>query len=247
MIKALSTLCSTIYQIAHSLIAYFLAGTVALIFLVPALILMAVPERIRPYRTIFRLLDICYKGALWASGIPIDIRYEGRIPESPAVIVANHQSSLDVPLVGALMNGHPHMWYVLEYYAKKPLIHFLVRRIGVSVRTEPPEAAARSLVSGIRLMQQHAMHAIIFPEGQRTIDGTVHEFFNGFAIIAKKTGRPVVPVYLNNPGANYPPGAFFVRSMPIHIVVGPEFYYKQDDTLESFSVRVYGWYVARQR
>ena len=36
----------------------------------------------------------------------------------------------------------------------------------------------------------------IFPEGHRYVDGEMHEFGNGLALIALRSGAPVVPAYI---------------------------------------------------
>ncbi len=243
MNKARSTFTRKILTFVRTLISYVMTGVVIILFVMPPFLMLCLPQKYRPYRAIFWFLDKGYKGALFATMIPITITMQGSIPDEPSIIVANHQSALDIPLVGALLNGKPHMWYVLAFYARMPVFGFLVRRLGVSVERDRPEGGVRSLVSGIRRMQKSTSHAIIFPEGTRHMDGAIHSFFKGFALLAKKTGRPVIPIYLNNPGVNYPIGSFLVHRRPIHIVVGNTYYYQDGDTAEQFTDRVQQWFI----
>jgi len=243
MNKARFTFIKKVITVIRTLLSYLLVGVVMILFVMPMLLLLCLPANYRPYKAIFWLLNMTYQGILFSSMIPITVIKKGNIPDEPSIIVANHQSALDIPLVGALLNGKPHMWYALAFYARKPVLGFLIRRLGVSVERDRPEGGARSLVSGIRRMQKSTSHAIIFPEGTRRTDGSIHQFFKGFALLAKKTGRPVVPVYLNNPGVNFPMGSFLVHRRPIHIVVGPPFYFRENDTPEQFTERVRNWFI----
>jgi len=188
-------------------VTLFLCVIVGMLFFVPALILVAIlPERRRrDNKVIFWFLDMTYKGITHALLVPITIQGKNNIPDEPAIFVANHESSLDIPFFGALMNGHPHIWYVLDRFSRTPILGFMVRRLSVPVDQTSALKASRALITGIRLVDGKKRHTLIFPEGGRFIDGKIHDFFSGFAIIAKKTQQPVVPVMMYNLGKMFPP------------------------------------------
>lgn len=52
---------------------------------------------------------------------------------------------------------------------------------------------------------------MIFPEGTRSIDGTLGEFKKTFAILSKELNIPVVPVTINGAFNALPSGKFFPR------------------------------------
>jgi len=87
---------------------------------------------------------------------------------------------------------------------------------------------------------------MIFPEGGRYTDGTVHDFYGGFVILAKKTGRPVVPVRIFGVHKVYPPDTFWVQKYPITVVVGKPFVYQEGDTDQAFKDRVYQWFIEQK-
>ncbi|HVX00428.1 MAG TPA: 1-acyl-sn-glycerol-3-phosphate acyltransferase [Candidatus Babeliaceae bacterium] len=231
--------------VIRTVISYILCVLVALLFFLPCLILLIVlPERHRVRnKYIYALLDLCYKGVLKAFFIPIDLR--GQIQMSPAIIIANHQSALDIPLVGTLFNGRPHLWYVLAYYKDTPLFGFIIRRLGVMVDPHNQRQAAGGLVHGIKLIEQRQWDCIVFPEGGRYNDGMIHKFYRGFALIAKKTGRPIIPVFLHNAGKVYPPYSFWIYWYPITIIVGEPLWYSQNETEESFVEKVRDWFISK--
>ncbi|MGC2310230.1 MAG: lysophospholipid acyltransferase family protein [Candidatus Babeliaceae bacterium] len=230
-------------------LSYFLVFFILLFFLLPAFILVALlPAKKCPdNRLLFWFLDMAYRGIITVGFLPVKIHGE-KIPNTPTIFVANHQSSLDIPLIGLLMHGYPHIWYVLESYARKPILNLFVKKnLGVSLSCESPTQAARGLIEGIRLIENKNRHIIIFPEGGRFTDGTVHEFFQGFAVIAKKTQRPVVPLYMPNNGKIYPPHRFLVHRFPFYVIIGPSYWYQSDDTDETFTQRIYKWFKEQEQ
>jgi len=103
--------------------------------------------------------------------------------------------------------------------------------------------AAKSLRQGVKFAQTHTSNILIFPEGGRFIDGAIHPFLQGFAFLARTTGRPVVPVYMAYNGLVYPPHTFFIYWHPLEVVIGPQFVYHEEENDEEFVARVYAWFV----
>lgn len=234
-----------VFKIIHNIVAYILFILVVLLFFIPLLLLVAcTPEKYRhTNKLIFWLLHMCYQGVAWATLVPTKMMGIEYIPHTPAIFVANHESALDIPFFGLLVGTHPHVWYVLDYYMHKPVIGFFVRRMGISVNQQSSTEAARSLVRGIRLVEDTQSHTMIFPEGGRWNDGMIHDFFCGFAMIAKRTGQPVVPVYMRNLGTVLPRKKMILSYAPITMIIGKPFMYEATDTDEIFAQRIREWFI----
>ena len=214
-----------------------------LLFAIPFLLFLLLPAKWR-YENKFCswLLHIFYTLTLKATFLPITFVGKEHMSNEPAIIAANHQSALDIPLIGSLCHGYPHIWMAwsrLKIY----WIGIFVRRMAVLVDVSSSMKAMKSLVKAIKLIEGKKSHLIIFPEGSRSEGNKVHDFFAGFVILAKKTKRPVVPVLILNAYDAYPPGSFFITMRPIMVIVGKPFYYKEDDSDEQFKRRVYEWFV----
>ncbi len=135
---------------------------------------------------------------------------EGLVPKN-SIIVANHQSFLDLPwLVGSLpysrrkrlfITGKMELSFLKYVFAGSPIL--FVDRQGNVVPSL--KAASDILRSGDSL--------IIFPEGTRTADGTVGDFKSGAAYLAYNLGKKIIPVTIR--------GAFDV--MPRNTLV-PRFF-----------------------
>lgn len=236
-----------ILLLLNTVVSYLLLLIIAIFIFVPLLILLCVipQSKVATNKFVFWLLHIGYAGTIYALLMPIKI--QGTIPFEPSIIIANHQSAIDIPVIGYLCNSYPHMWYVLDYYARKPILSFFTKRLGVSVTRDNGIQAAKSLLIGLKKVADKPCHTLIFPEGGRFIDKNIHPFLGGFAIIARKTGRPVVPVYLKNLGTILPPGFLSLQArLPIDVIVGPLYYYGESETDEQFVARVYEWFQQQQ-
>lgn len=235
--------------IAHTCISYFLSGLVYLFFGGPAFLLVMILPAQRRYhnKLVFWFAHQFYYWNLKATLVPIKFVGLHNIPrDKPVIFAANHQSSLDIPLVGYLAKKHPHVWLAWSALARRPLLGFVLRRLAVLVDTTTTQRATRTLIQAINRIKENDHHVMIFPEGARFTDGKVHDFFSGFVILARRTGRPVVPVFIQNAYKVYPPSSWLIRWHRIKVVIGQPFEVKEDESDEAFKQRVYAWFITQQ-
>jgi 1-acyl-sn-glycerol-3-phosphate acyltransferase len=64
----------------------------------------------------------------------------------------------------------------------------------------------------------------------------------GFVILAKKTGRPVVPICIVNLNKVYPPNSFWVYRHPIRAIVGIPMTLQEGESDIQFRDRVVAWF-----
>lgn len=121
------------------------------------------------------------------------VRVRGRqhVPASgPCLIVANHQSYFDIPLVAAATRRHV-CFVARETLAKSRPIAFLIKWCGaVMVRRG---ASDRASIRAIALHLERGDVVCIFPEGTRSRDGRVGPFKRGVALIARQARVPIIP------------------------------------------------------
>lgn len=228
----------------HTLFSRFLILCVLIIYIPLLLIVMIMPlSWVRKSGMVYYFVYWFYWLALKSS--LLKITYEGveNIPDEPLIFVANHQSSLDIPLVGLLVKGNPHIWLAKQELTESILLRFILPRLSVLVEPTLPTSAMRSLVNLLKTVEKDHQHIMIFPEGSRFTDGKVHKFYGGFALLAKKTGRKVIPVHIYDAYKVYPPESFLIHNHPIHVVVGKPFELQPDESDKAFTERVYKWFV----
>ena len=121
------------------------------------------------------------------------IELVGRVPACPCVVVANHESVLDPPLVG-LVASQP-----LRFLAKEEL--WRIRPLGVLIDALGAIPVARgrdghaALDRAAELLRE-GWTVMIFPEG--TVRGG--PWIRGAARLALETGVPLVPVRIVGSG-----------------------------------------------
>ncbi|HSW74133.1 MAG TPA: lysophospholipid acyltransferase family protein [Candidatus Limnocylindria bacterium] len=231
----------------RTIVSRFLLLLIMLVCAIPALLILPLPARWRYHSKLYTLFaDFFYRAVVWASLLPVKFVGAENIPHTPAIIVANHQSSLDIPLVGAVLRRYPHIWLATHELLRSPILRFIVPRVAVLVDMSSPIKGMKTLIEAIKILNGYQMHAIIFPEGGRFTDGEIHHFYAGFVMLAKKTGRPVVPIRIFGVDKVYPPKSFLVNYYPITVVVGQPMAMQENETDEQFKDRVYQWFVEQK-
>jgi long-chain acyl-CoA synthetase len=119
-------------------------------------------------------------------------------PRGPCMISPNHQSYLDsFVVVGALP------WHVArqlffvgasEYFETR-FMRWLARLLKV-VPVDPDASLVSAMQAGAFGLR-HGKVLVLFPEGERSIDGTVKSFKKGAAILSEHLNAPIVPVALD--------------------------------------------------
>lgn len=239
----------TLFQIAHTLISRLLLIIFLALIIIPGIICMLMPMDYKIDNRFYNwFMDIFYRGSLWVTLLPI--RYYGRenMPlDQPVIVAANHQSSLDIPLVGILVQRHPHVWLAKKELTEEFLLKFVVPRFTTMIDMSTPIKAMRSLLAALNMINDGKKRdVIIFPEGTRHTDGKIHEFYPGFVILAQKTKRPVVPVRIFGANQAYPPETFWVHYNPIKVVVGKPMWMEENEDEDAFKSRVHRWFLEQK-
>lgn len=146
------------------------------------------------------------------------------LPRNGTVILAaNHASYLDPPLVGMIFPGRLR-FVAWDGLFRVPLLGPLIRALGaVPVSPENKNSAAGLLRQVIGFIEDGSS-VLIFPEGQRTLDGKLQPLEGGTALISLKTGTPIVPVWLEGTWEAYPPHYLFPRPRKITVTFGDPIY-----------------------
>jgi long-chain acyl-CoA synthetase len=146
----------------------------------------------------FVLLKFCYAFAWLFMGFRV--RGRENLPErGPFLLCPNHESYLDAfLLVSALTFRHlKNLFFVgaSEYFAT-PFTAWLARQMNV-IPVDPDTNLIRAMQAGAFGLR-HGKVLILFPEGERSIDGEIKKFKKGAPILSFNLGAPIVPVALEN-------------------------------------------------
>lgn len=118
------------------------------------------------------------------------------VPEDrPVVYVANHQSSLDIPVCMAALPGRVRMLAKHTLF-KIPVFGWLLHAEGfVPVNRQDRKKARMSLEPAARRLK-NGISVFVFPAGTRSRTGEVGSFKTGAYRLAIEAGVPIVPLAL---------------------------------------------------
>lgn len=141
---------------------------------------------------------------------PWRLRVEGRWPgRGPYVVVANHQSLLDILLISRLPREMK--WVAKESLFKVPWLGLVFRMSGdIPVRRGDSESGGVALRKARRYLDR-GMNVMMFPEGTRSAKGTLLPFKSGAFRLAIEAGVPVFPVAVSGTARGMPKGGPWVR------------------------------------
>lgn len=182
---------------------------------------------------VFFLAFVDRKGRLWWPiarmwgkviywGALTPIRTEGfeRLQwDEPAILMANHESYLDVP---ALIASCP---VPLRFVARKevfkaPIMGAAMWATGqISIDRSDRTKAIESLRRAAKQVSS-GRTVLLFPEGTRSSDGELGTFKKGGFMLALEAGVPIVPIGLAGTRGLVPRGTWMYSRSRVSIVVG---------------------------
>jgi len=149
------------------------------------------------------------------------IHRERMIEDGPAIIVCNHVSFIDPPMVGIAYRKT--IWFLARKSLFRGFGAWLYPRLNViPVDQDNPDMSG--LKNIIRLLQR-GERVLLFPEGSRSWDGHPQPGEPGVGLVVAKTGAPVQPLRIFGAHEAMPRGSSLPRPGKIRIVVGHPIYF----------------------
>jgi 1-acyl-sn-glycerol-3-phosphate acyltransferase len=199
--------------------------------------------------------------------------------EPPVIFAANHASHLDTPLLlTTLPVEFRHRTVVAaasDYFFDRTWKAVAWSFSLAAIPIERTKVNRRSADVAAELIEDR-WNLVIFPEGGRSPDGWLQPFRGGAAYLARRTGRPVVPVYIHGTRHVIPksaggaqsggaasdggePGRRRIRRSPVTVVFGQPLVPDDGEDARRFGARIEravsvladevttDWYTARLR
>lgn len=157
----------------------------------------------------------------------LEVRGREHVPAAgPVLLVSNHVSVLDPPIVGG---AAPRELYFLakEELFRVPLLGSLIHALNARP-VKRDGADGRALKTTLRLLREGGA-VLVFPEGTRGVEGRLAEGKPGVGMLAVMSGAPVVPVYVSGTGRALPPGRALPRPARVRVTFGPPLSFKAAD------------------
>lgn len=175
-----------------------------------------------PYMVRHRYMNLWARFVIFWLRTTCGLGYEviGRenIPKDTAIIMAKHQSAWET--IAMQLIFPPHTWVLKRELLLIPFFGWgliLMRAIPID-RSSGKRALKQVIEQGIDRLQS-GLSVVIFPEGTRMAPGEHGKYAIGGAMLATKSGYPVVPV-AHNAGLFWPKSGFLKKPGTITLVIG---------------------------
>jgi long-chain acyl-CoA synthetase len=161
-------------------------------------------------------------------------------PGGPFLLCPNHRSYLDGLLLSSVLPREvvKRIFFlgISAYFSGGARSTFA--RVLKTIPVDAEKHLRQALRLGAEGLRQN-MILCVFPEGVRSIDGTLKPFRRGAAIIAAELKVPVVPVGIIGTYEALPRGGYLVRPHPVTIRFGQPLLPAQEESADSLNDRMF--------
>lgn len=171
-----------------------------------------------------RAVDILNYGllySLWILGTRITFNGLEKIPQGrPLIIVANHQTTIDIPaVIVAFRKNHPKFISKIELGKGIPSISYNLRHGGsVLIDRKNPRQAVKDILSLGKHIEANNYAACIFPEGTRSRDGKLKTFQPaGIASLIKTAPSALVVPFAIDGNYELMKRGYFPMTVGVHL------------------------------
>jgi 1-acyl-sn-glycerol-3-phosphate acyltransferase len=136
------------------------------------------------------------------------------------IIVSNHLSLIDSPLL---------VWFLplpVRFLGKKELFSvpvmgaYMARAGHIPIDRGNARAALQSMADAAKLLAEGTRSLLIYPEGTRSPDGRLQDFKDGAALLAIRSGLPVLPCAVRGTRDVLPAKGCAIRSGDVELRIG---------------------------
>jgi 1-acyl-sn-glycerol-3-phosphate acyltransferase len=205
----------------------YLGSTVFFIYIIvsfPIIGMLILLSILLPFSVRYWLSKLWVQSLLWAAKVCCGITHEieglENLPKDrPAIVLSKHQSAWETVAFRVFLPVHTTLlkrsllWIPFGGWALATLKPIAIDR-------ENQRAALKLLMEQGSSALQEGLWVVVFPEGTRTAPGENKKFSAGGAMLAHKTGYPVIPLALNA-GEVWPRYSFLKYPGVIKVKIGP--------------------------
>ncbi len=188
--------------------------------LVAAPLAYVVGRRDPSSKTVDKITNAWAGVVLWAAGVDLEVSGLEKVDTSRShVVVANHQSNLDIMVCFAAI-PLPIRFLAKKELFKVPILAPAMRAIGiVEVDRQARSAALTSINEQSAEVVRRGHSLIIYPEGTRSRSGQIAPFKKGAFTMAVAAGMPVLPVTIHGAWQAWQPETLVVHGGKIRVVI----------------------------
>jgi len=123
------------------------------------------------------------------------------------ILIANHSSLFDIIAIVSFFPGLS--WFGHERLTRIPVFRQVLKLTDYVPMRKTSIKNTKEMIN--QLVEKSKLHTIaIFPEGTRTLNGKVNDFYRGFVILLRNAEIDVLPVTLNGFYGLKPKNRFYI-------------------------------------
>jgi len=158
---------------------------------------------------------------IWFAGVKLQVRGGVPVEETSFVVVSNHSSLLDIPMLLAALGGMNLCFGSRPKFFGVPVLGWGMHHGGhFEVDRDSGVTAYRSVLRAVEERSGGKRSVVMFPEGTRSEDGKVQDFLSGAFGAAVEHGRPILPVAIIGLHEVLPTGAMQPRPSRVTVHIG---------------------------
>ncbi|MGC1391047.1 MAG: lysophospholipid acyltransferase family protein [Bacteroidales bacterium] len=124
------------------------------------------------------------------------------------ILIANHASLFDIVAITSFFPGIS--WFGHERLLKVPVFSILLKIIDYVPFKEPTYRNTKQMI-GQLIHKSKYQSVAIFPEGTRTLNGKINQFYRGFIYLFRTREIEILPVTLNGFYKLKPKNRFYIN------------------------------------
>lgn len=135
------------------------------------------------------------KAMVKSIGAKVEIIGEDNLPDGPVLLVGNHQSNFDIPILMGYLKKP--IAFIAKIETKKiPVIKSWMEYMQcVFMDRQDIRQSLRAINQGVNHLKEGYSYAI-FPEGTRSVNGELLDFKPGSLKLALKANVPIIPIIM---------------------------------------------------
>jgi 1-acyl-sn-glycerol-3-phosphate acyltransferase len=162
---------------------------------------------------------VMLKWVEWSLGITCEVEGWEHVPRDPVIVMAKHQSAWETLFMESRFP--PQCWIIKKELLWLPFVGWSLYAIrSIAIDRSSGHNARDQIVEQGRQRLGQGMWVSIFPEGTRVAPGKAGRYGIGGAVLATRTGTPILPL-AHNAGEYWPRYAFRKYPGRVKVVIGP--------------------------
>ena len=217
-----------------TLLVFFIAAFVIITPLTLIYIVLWPPTKKKRYRYHQMIAGFMRIALKLLPGVKFHLENKyGETFEKPAVIIANHQSHLD--LLCVMMLNPKVVLLTTDWVWKNPIYGVIIR----FAEFYPVSDGYDKNVERLQKLVNRGYSVVVFPEGTRSVTGEIIRFHKGAFQLAQALNIDILPVFIHGVHDVMPKNDFVLREGRIHVEIGKRMPADEAKDMESRALTSY--------